>query len=117
MQSSFPIYILKLHDEYQIVISEGQKDMAHIDFWEQTVADIVAAHYQLPVNALIYLPYCQQRARIYKNRIYYGEEQQPLLLATIKLALNNDNLAFFYDEHERRLLYDVLQFEALLKTL
>ena len=103
MQSSFPIYILRLGTEEQVIISPDQIDIGHIEFWEETVAGIVAAHYQLPVKKLINLPYCQRRARVYGNRLYYGEKQDPALLALVQRALGNDDLVFFYDEHERRL--------------
>lgn len=97
------------------MVPESQADIAHIEFWEETVAGIVAAFYGLPLHEVRNLPYSQHRARIYGNRVYFGEEQQPALLTEIKKALKNDDLAFFYDDHERRLLYDVLGFEALLK--
>ena len=118
---SFPIYILMLEKEgdadappeIETVFPEGRVDIGHPEFWEQTVAAIVADYYLLPLPEISALPYSQRRARIYQNRIYYGEEQDKDLLKAIRQKLGNDELAFFYDDHERRLVVDVLQFEAL----
>ncbi len=45
---SFPIYLLDLNEgEPTIVFPEGKVDLDHSDFWEGTVAGIVASHFKL----------------------------------------------------------------------
>lgn len=97
VQSTFPIYILQLGAEQRVVASEGRADINHMQWWEQTVARIVAKHYHLPLAEVLELPYCQ-------------------LLKLIRRALSNEELAFVHDDHECRLPEDVLRFTYLLKA-
>jgi hypothetical protein len=111
---SFPIYILDLGDkEYTIVFPEGKADIDHSDFWEATAARIVAKHLRLPLEELVNLPYCQRRARINDKNVYYGEKTSKKLLRQIEKAVGETGLRFVYDEHERRLEYDVRDFTSL----
>jgi hypothetical protein len=103
---SYPIYILDLGgDEYTIVFPEGKIDINHSDFWETTVARIVARHLHLPLEELVNLPYCQRRARISEKNICYGEKPLKKLLRQIKKAVGETGLQFVYDDHEKRLEY------------
>lgn len=111
---SFPIYILDLGgDEYAIVFPEGKVDIDHNDFWEATVARIVARHLHLPLEGLLNLPYCQRRARINGKIVYYGEKRTKKLLRQIEKAVGETGLEWGYDDHEMRLEYDLIEFHAL----
>jgi hypothetical protein len=112
---SFPIYILKLGDETKVVFPEDRKDIGHTDFWEEKVAKIVVAYHKIPLKKLIDLPYCQRRARVVGTKVYYGERPDPVLLNAIRLALGDDRLVFAFDEHEKRLRDDVLEFRRLVR--
>jgi hypothetical protein len=112
--SSYPIYILNLgKDEYKIVYPEGKADLNHSEFWEATVAKIVASGLHLPLENLLNLPYCQRRARISDKKVYYGEKQSKNLLKQIEKAVGEKGLKFVYDEHETRLEFDVAELAAL----
>ena len=111
---SYPIYILDLGGkEYTIVFPDDKADLDHSDFWETTVARIVARHFHLPLEELVNLPYCQRRARINDGVVYYGEQATRKLLRLIEKAVGETGLRFGYDDHEKRLSYDVLDFKAL----
>jgi hypothetical protein len=112
---SFPVYILKLDDEWKIVFLDDKADIGHTDFWEQTVSQIVAKHYRIPAKRLTNLPYCQRRARVVGNKVYYGGKANPDLLQLVRKAVGNDKLVFVYDNHEKRLQEDVLQFRRLVR--
>jgi hypothetical protein len=114
VDSSYPIYVLRLGKKDKIVYPEGMVAIGHCDFWEQTVSFAVAEFYRLAQKQLIDLPYSQRRARICGNIVYYGEQPRPALLEKIKKAVGNKKLAFAYDEHETHLGMDVLQFKRLL---
>lgn len=114
---TYPIYILDLGgEEDAIVFPEGKADLDHCDFWEETVARIVARHLRLPLHELMNLPYCQRRARISGNIVYYGEQPGRKLLRQIEKAVGATGLQFMHDEHEKRLEYDVLAFTSLLTS-
>ncbi len=115
MITTFPIYILRLGDETVIVEPQDRQDVGHTDFWEATVASMVARHFRIPVTKLLNLPYCQSRARVVDNKVYYGGKHDPDLLERIRAALHNADLQFAYDGHERRLPEDVRQFRRLVK--
>ena len=108
---TYPIYILDLGREATIVFPDGKADLDHSDFWEATVARIVARHFRIPLEALLNLPYCQRRARISGNVVYYGERTSQKLLRQIETAVGATGLRFVYDDHEKRL--DVQEFTAL----
>lgn len=111
---SYPIYILDLGgDEYTIVFPEGKADLDHSAFWEQTVARIVARSLKLPVEELLNLPYCQRRARINDKIVYYGEKPTKKLLRQIERAVGEAGLEWRYDDHEKRLEFDVIEFVGL----
>ena len=110
---TYPIYILDLGREATIVFPDGKADLDHSDFWEATVARIVARHFRIPLEALLNLPYCQRRARISGNCVYYGERPVRKLLRQIEKAVGETGLRFVYDDHEKQLEYDVLEFAAL----
>jgi hypothetical protein len=112
---SFPIYILHLGSEVQIIFPENQKDLDHPDFWEQTVSLLVACHFGIPPRKLANLPYRQRRARVVGNKVYYGETHDPALLRLICESLGNSELVFCYDDHEKRLRGGVRQFRRLAK--
>jgi hypothetical protein len=103
---TFPIYILRLGRTAQIVFPENRADLDRPDFWEQTVCHVVARHFGIPPRRLANLPYCQRRARIVGDKVYYGETHDPQLLGLIRKALQNPNLSFVYDVHEQGLRED-----------
>lgn len=111
---TYPIYILDLGGaENVIVFPDGKADLDHCDFWEATVARIVARHFRLPFDGLVNLPYCQRRARISGNVVYYGEKTSKRLLRLIEKAVGETGLRFVYEIHEARLEYDVQEYTAL----
>ena len=110
----YPIYILDLGGaDDAIVFPEGKADLDHCDFWEATVARIVARHIRVPFAELLNLPYCQRRARVSGNAIYYGERTSKRLLRQIEKAVGETELRFVYEIHEARLEYDVQEYTAL----
>ncbi len=113
--NTFPVYLLQLDDTIQVALPEGKEDIGHSEFWGRTVSHIVAKHYNIPQVKLANLPYCQRRARIVDNTCYYGETPDLKLLDLIHRAVGNKGLAFVYDDHEKRLKDDVLEFRKLVR--
>jgi len=114
VSGSYPIYILDLGGtDYRIVFPEGKVDLDHSQFWEQTVARIVARHFHLPLEEVANLPYCQRRARINGKIVYYGERHTKRLLKLIEKAVGETGLRFAYDDHEARLSFCVQAFLSL----
>jgi len=113
--STFPIYLLRLGDDWKVVFPEDRADIGHTDFWEQTVSHIVARHFGIPQKMLDNQPYCQRRARIVDNRVYYGGRSVPALLKVVRAALGDESLHFVYDHHEKRLKEDVRTFNRLVR--
>jgi hypothetical protein len=112
---TFPVYILRLGNTQKIVFPEHREDIGHSEFWGRTVSHIVARHFGIPQSKLANLPYCQGRARVVGNRVYYGGKPDSTLLPLIRQALGNDELVFVYDHHEKRLREDVREFRRLVK--
>jgi hypothetical protein len=112
---TFPIYLLRLGDEWKIIFPAAKADIGHTDLWEQTGSRVVSEHYRIPQTELLNLPYCQRHARIVGNKVYYGESQDAGVLQLIRSVLDNDDLEFCHDEHERRLREDVREFRKLLR--
>jgi len=112
---TFPIYLLELDANLKVVFPENSKDLGHTSFWEKTVSHIVAAHFHIPQARLANLPYCQQRARICGDIIYFGGKPDPALLSQIREAVGNDKLVFVFDDHEKRLPEDVRAFRQLAR--
>jgi hypothetical protein len=112
---TFPVYLLRLDNAWQIVLPDNKADVGHVDFWEQTVSRIVANHYRIPPTGLANLAYCQRRARIVGTKIYYGEQPDAELLTAIRDRVGNDQLVFVHDDHEKRLKEDVRQFKRLVR--
>ena len=111
---TFPIYLLELGDSLVVCHPEDQTDIDHSTFWETTASRLVAEHYKIPQRLLLNLPYCQRRARVVGNRVYFGERPDATLLHLIRKALGNSKLAFVHDDHEKRLPYDVSEFRKLM---
>jgi hypothetical protein len=107
---TYPIYILP----DGIVYPADKSDISHVEFWEESVARIVANLYDLPLYSILNIPYALRRARVVDDIVYYGEEQSEELLQRIRKALDNDNLHFAYDDHEKRLAVDVAQLRGLI---
>ncbi len=115
MLTTFPIYILDLDDNDQVVFPDGKADISHLEFWEETAAAIVTEHFAIPLEPLKNLPYSQRRARISSNGlVYYGKEQSSELLETIAATVGESGLKWAFDEHEQRLEFDLMEFEELL---
>lgn len=112
---SFPIYLLRLGKEWRIVFPDDQNDIGHTEFWEQTVSHLVAKYFGIPQPKLVNLPYCQRRARIVDDTVYFGGRFRSDLLRAIRKAVANERLSFCFDEHERRLREDVLEFRRLIR--
>jgi hypothetical protein len=113
---SFPVYLLRLGKSWQVIFPENKSDIGHTDFWEKTVSKIVAEHYHIPHTELVNLPYCQRRARVVASKIYTGSRNlKPELQTVILIALRKRKLQFLYDEHEKRLREDVMQFRRLTR--
>ncbi len=111
---TYPVYILDLGgEEATVVFPEGKLDLDHGDFWEATVARIVARHFRLPLDEVANMPYCQRRARINDKIVYYGEKPLRKLLRLIERAVVVTGLRFVHDDHEKRLEYDVQEFAAI----
>jgi hypothetical protein len=110
---TFPIYLLELADVV-VCYPEDRRDIDHSEFWETTASRLVAEHYKIPQRLLANLPYCQRRARVVGNRVFYGEKPDAKLLRLIRKALGNGKLVFVHDEHEKRLEYDVAEFRKLV---
>lgn len=111
---SFPLYLLRFGRRWQVVSPENNEDIGHTEFWECTVSHLVAAYYRVPHRRLANLPYCQRRARVVGDRVYYGGRPDPDLLSAIRSVVGNGQLVFVYDGHERRLREDVRLFRSLV---
>jgi len=111
---TYPLYLLRFEGKWQVIFPETKEDIGHTDFWEQTVSFLVAQHYKIPQKKLANLPYCQRRARIAGDIIWYGGKSDADLLKAIRKALGNKKLEFQYDDHERRLKEDVSGFKRLV---
>jgi hypothetical protein len=97
------------------VFPKDKPDISHSEFWEQTVAPLLAQHFSIRLEPLLNLPYCQRRARISsKGLVFYGERQSKKLLRKISMATGEIDLRWAFDEHEIRLPFDVQEFERLL---
>jgi hypothetical protein len=113
--ATFPLYLLELDDDVKVVFPETKKDIGHNDFWEHSVSHMVAARFHIPQIRLANLPYCQKRARICGNFIYSGGKPDGKLLSRIRKAVGNNRLVFVFDNHEKRLREDVLEFRRLVR--
>jgi len=111
---TFPIYLLELGDGLVVCYPDDLADIDHSTFWEITASRLVAEHYKIPQRLLVNLPYCQRRARVVGNRVFYGGKPDAKLLRLIRKALGNSKLAFVHDDHEKRLPYDVSEFRKLI---
>jgi hypothetical protein len=112
---TYPVYLLEFGDTTHVVFPEGKEEIDHTDYWETVVSHLVAKHYHIPQAKLANLPYCQRRARVVGDRCLYGENPDPTLLNQIRQAVGHDNLIFVYDDHEKRLRGDVLEFRRLIR--
>lgn len=112
---TYPVYLLRLGKKWNVVFPENKEDIGHTDFWEKTVAHLVAKHFKIPQAKLTNLPYSQRRARIVGNTVYYGGRPEPDVLQAVRQTTGNDLLVFCFDEHERRLREDVLEFRRLVR--
>lgn len=116
MVTNFPIYILELDGRDVVVFPQDKADISHSDFWEQTVAAIIAKNFGISHKRLMNIPYCQRRARVSsKGFVFYGEKQTKTLLQRISKAIGESDLRWVYDEHEARLSFDVMEFKRLIR--
>ena len=109
IDGGFPVYILDDDD-----IEYLKEDCDHSQFWHKVVSKIVAEKTGIPLRNLINLPYCQRRARVVGNKIYYGEKMSFSLFKKIKNVLKIE-LDLCYDEHESRCEISVLEFKGMKK--
>ena len=114
---TFPIYLLELGDGLVVCYPDDLADIDHSTFWEITASRLVAEHYKIPQRLLVNLPYCQRRARVVGNRVFYGGKPDAKLLRLIRKALGNSKLVFVHDDHEKRLQYDVSEFRKLMDRI
>ena len=110
----YPIYLLELGDEIQVVFPEGKEDIDHADFWEETASLLVAQHYNVPAAALANLPYSQRQCRVVNKILDYGERDRTKVLRLVQKAVG-EKLTLCYEEHEKRLPEDVRDFRRLLR--
>ena len=116
MTDTYPLYILDLNGKDVVVFPKEKPDIPHSEFWEQTVAPLLAEHFGIPLKPLLNIPFCQRRARVSSNGlVFYGEKQTKTLLRKISKAIGETDLRWVFDEHEARLLFDVLEFDRLLR--
>jgi hypothetical protein len=108
IDGGFPIYIL---DDDSIVYTI--EDISHCDYWEKTVSRIVAEKYGISQKDISNLPYCIRRARVVNNNLYCGEKISQKLLKKIEKTLKI-KLKLVYDEHEARLVSDMLEYKLLI---
>lgn len=108
IDGGFPIYIL---DDDSIVYT--MEDKNHCDYWEDTVSKIVADKYKISHKDIINLPYCIRRARVVGENLYCGEKISQKLLKKIQKTLDM-KLKLVYDEHETRLVNDMLEYKLLI---
>lgn len=113
---TFPVYILEAPEGLSIFVPKIRRDIGHTEFWETTVAPIVSVRYGISLKAIKNIPYCLKRARIVpkKNVAYFGDEADVRILEALRRETGLPELRFVYDDHERRLPYDVQVFESLL---
>lgn len=111
---SYPLYLLQLDDGFIVCYPEPLTDIDHSEFWETIASRLIAEHYKIPQRLLLNLPYCQRRARVVGNRVYYGEQPDAKLLRLIRKALGNRKLVFVHDSHEKRLRHDMSEFKKLI---
>lgn len=81
----------------------------------QTVSNLVARYFKIPQERIANLPYCQRRARIVGDTMYYGEQPDAELVSVIRKAVGNENLAVVHDDHEKRLREDVVAFRKIVR--
>jgi len=114
---SYPIYIVEFKPQKFVIVFENEKqDIQHTEFWEQTVARVTAKYLGVPRSELLNLPYCQRRARIINQIVFYGEDQTPALLDQIMTAVDESGLVWRFDEHEARLPMDVAMMKAIVPS-
>lgn len=106
----YPVYIL---DDDTILFTK--EDLDHTEFWEQEVAPKLATKLSISVPRLLNLPYCQRRGRVVGEHFYCGEKITDELMAKIRETLGEEDLRLIYDDHEKRLKYDYLNFKSLKK--
>lgn len=109
--TTFPIYVVDTHEGIEVLRPADHRDIGHTEFWEQEAAAATARAFGIAEHRILNLPYCQRRARVAGNKVYYGEDPDPKLLAAIRKALGKPKLEFVYDDHEKRLPFDVQAFE------
>ena len=115
--SSYPIYIIEFKPQKFVIVFQNEKqDIQHTEFWEQTVARVTADYLGAPRSELLNLPYCQRRARIINQRVFYGEDQTTDLLDQIMTAVDESGLVWRFDEHEARLPMDVAMMNAIVPS-
>lgn len=107
IDGGFPVYIL---DDDTIVYIE--KDCDHLTFWNNTVKYLVSKKFNVSLQEIENLPYCQRRARVVGSRIYCGENVSKKLLKKIEKILKM-NLILCFDEHESRCPISVSEFKGL----
>lgn len=107
----YPVYIL---DDDTILFTN--QDLDHTEFWEQEVAPKIADKFSIPVARLKNLPYCQKRGRVVGDFFYCGEKISDELMKKIRETLQEDDLRLVYDDHEKRLKYDYLNYKSLIKN-
>ena len=90
----FPVYILDTGDILYTI-----EDKNHVDYWEETVHQIVAAKLKVPRSEIRNMPYCQKRARVVGNILYCGDKLSKATLRKINKLLGCE-LILKFDDHE-----------------
>ena len=105
---SYPIYIL---DDDTVLFTK--EDINHVEFWQKTVAPLLAQKMKIPTRKLLNIPYSQRRGRIVGNILYCGEKISKKLLKLIEKIVRSE-LKIVFDEHEKTIDYDVAKFKNLV---
>lgn len=106
IDGGFPIYIL---DDDTILFEKAELD--HYDYWCDTVCPIVAKKYGIQPRKIQNMPYCQRRARIIGDILYYGEEMSDELFAKIEETVGM-KLKLGHDDHETRCPISLAKFNG-----
>lgn len=108
-RTCFPLYILPTDVSWQVLISPGNRDMAHPDLWRLIGARVLARRLGIDVRLLLELPYACHRTRVVGATVYWGgdlDAAQRQAVTTALSAIGLLRLRWIVDHHEVRLDHD-----------
>jgi hypothetical protein len=74
----------------------------------------VAYHFKIASLKIVELPFCQRRARVEGNTVYYGERSSSRIFQAIRTALGKSDLVFVQDDALKCSPKQVREFELIL---